>query len=63
MRRWLTTVVVSDAETAHWMRQVGIRETVRSHDAEVVLGVGVAVEVSKLDQMTSKPGGNRRTLG
>jgi hypothetical protein len=27
MLRWLKTVVVSDVEKAHWMRQVGIRET------------------------------------
>ena len=27
--RWLKTVVVSDTEKAHWMRQVGIRKTVR----------------------------------
>jgi hypothetical protein len=27
--RWLKTVVVSDAEKAHSMRQVGIRKTVR----------------------------------
>jgi len=27
--RWLKTVVVSDAEKAHKMRQVGIRKTVR----------------------------------
>jgi hypothetical protein len=34
------TVVVSDVEKAHSMRQVGTRETVRS------LGDGIAVEVS-----------------
>ncbi len=28
--RWLKTVVVSDTEKAHVMRQVGIRKTVRS---------------------------------
>ena len=28
--RWLKTVVVSDTEKAHLMRQVGIRKTVRS---------------------------------
>ena len=27
MRRWLKTVVVSDTEKAHVMRQVGIRKT------------------------------------
>jgi protein required for attachment to host cells len=27
MLRWLKTVVVSDVEKAHWMRQVGVRET------------------------------------
>ena len=30
MLRWLTTVVVSDVEKAHVMRQVGIGKTVRS---------------------------------
>jgi hypothetical protein len=30
MLRWLKTVVVSDVEKAHVMRQVGIRKTVRS---------------------------------
>ena len=30
MLRWLKTVVVSDTEKAHLMRQVGIRKTVRS---------------------------------
>ena len=38
--RWLTTVVVSDAEKAQVMRQVGTRKTVRSP------GDGIAVEVS-----------------
>ncbi len=41
MLRWLKTVVVSDTEKAHVMRQVGIRKTVRS----LVFG-GIAVEVS-----------------
>jgi protein required for attachment to host cells len=27
MLRWLKTVVVSDVEKAHWMRQVGVGET------------------------------------
>jgi hypothetical protein len=30
MLRWLKTVVVSDVEKAHKMRQVGIGKTVRS---------------------------------
>jgi hypothetical protein len=30
MLRWLKTVVVSDVEKAHMMRQVGIGKTVRS---------------------------------
>jgi hypothetical protein len=38
--RWLKTVVVSDTEKAHKMRQVGIRKTVRSLEVEI------AVEVS-----------------
>jgi hypothetical protein len=30
MLRWLKTVVVSDEEKAHWMRQVGIRKASES---------------------------------
>ena len=33
--RWLKTVVVSDAEKAQVMRQVGIRKTVRSLEVEI----------------------------
>ncbi len=33
--RWLKTVVVSDAEKAQVMRQVGIRKTVRSLELEI----------------------------
>ena len=44
MLRWLKTVVVSDTEKAHWMRQVGIRKTVRSLDSEI------AVDMSLLDR-------------
>ena len=43
MLRWLKTVVVSDEEKAHVMRQVGIRKT-------------TAAEASKHSQMTSEPG-------
>ena len=43
MLRWLKTVVVSDVEKAHEMRQVGIGKTVRSLDGEI------AVDVSLLD--------------
>ena len=35
MLRWLKTVVVSDAEKAHVMRQVGIRKTMRSREIAV----------------------------
>jgi hypothetical protein len=38
--RWLKTVVVSEVEKAHVMRQVGTRKTVRSP------GDGIAGEVS-----------------
>ena len=41
--RWLKTVVLSDAEKAHKMRQVGIRKTVRRLECEF------AVEVSLLN--------------
>jgi hypothetical protein len=34
MLRWLKTVVVSDEEKAHVMRQVGTRKTVRSPSLE-----------------------------
>ena len=51
MLRWLKTVVVSDAEKAHGMRQVGIRKTVRSLEGEI------AVEVSLPESKgQSKPG-------
>ena len=42
MLRWLKTVVVSDEEKAHVMRQVGARKT-------------IIVEVSKSRQTASKP--------
>jgi len=41
MLRWLKTVVVSDVEKAHGMRQVGIGKTVRSPRVR-----GIAVDVS-----------------
>ena len=41
MLRWLKTVVVSDVEKAHGMRQVGIGKTVRSPRLS-----GIAVDVS-----------------
>jgi protein required for attachment to host cells len=37
MLRWLKTVVVSDVEKAHEMRQVGIGKTVRSPLSAVTL--------------------------
>src|SRR6266545_1198789 len=40
--RWLKTVVVSDAEKAQVMRQVGIRKTVRSLEVEIVVEVSLA---------------------
>ncbi len=40
--RWLKTVVVSDAEKAHEMRQVGIRKTVRSLEDEIAVDVSLA---------------------
>src|SRR5450756_612421 len=43
VRHWLKTVVVSDTEKAHVMRQVGTGKT-------------TAAETSKWFQMTSKPG-------
>jgi hypothetical protein len=54
MLRWLKTVVVSDVEKAHEMRQVGIGKTVRSPRFS-----GVAVDVSLLNKVTSKPGCSR----
>src|ERR1700757_5235377 len=51
MLRWLKTVVVSDVEKAHKMCQVGIGKTVRSPRFS-----GVAVDVSLLNKVTSKPG-------
>ena len=40
--RWLKTVVVSDAEKAHLMRQVGIGKTVRSLEVEIAGEVSLA---------------------
>ena len=54
MLRWLKTVVVSDVEKAHVMRQVGIGKTVRSPRFS-----GIAVDVSLLNQVASKPGCSR----
>ena len=51
MLRWLKTVVVSDVEKAHVMRQVGIGKTVRRPRFS-----GIAAEVSLLNKVTSKPG-------
>ena len=44
--RWLKTVVVSDREKAHMMRQVGTRKTYQKRSAGVIRS-GVAVEASK----------------
>ena len=54
MLRWLKTVVVSDVEKAHEMRQVGIGKTVRSPRF-----LGTAVDVSLLNKVASKPGCSR----
>jgi hypothetical protein len=54
MLRWLKTVVVSDVEKAHVMRQVGIGKTVRSPRF-----LGIAVDVSLLNKVASKPGCSR----
>ena len=54
MLGWLKTVVVSDVEKAHGMRQVGIGKTVRSPRF-----FGIAVDVSLLNKVTSKPGCSR----
>ena len=53
MLRWLKTVVVSDVEKAHEMRQVGIGKTVQSSFS------GIAGDVSLLNQVTSEPGRSR----
>jgi protein required for attachment to host cells len=45
MLRWLKTVVVSDVEKAHEMRQVGTGKTVRSPRD---VGAGITGEASKL---------------
>src|SRR6476661_7285171 len=54
MLRWLKTVVVSDVEKAHEMRQVGIGKTVRSPRFR-----GSLVDVSLLNKVASKPGCSR----
>ncbi len=57
MLRWLKTVVVSDTEKAHVMRQVGIGKTVRSLDGEI------AVDVSLLDLGGIGTGANQECPG
>jgi hypothetical protein len=44
--RWLKTVVVSDREKAHLMRQVGTGKTCQKRSARPVAWSGVAVEAS-----------------
>ena len=44
--RWLKTVVVSDREKAHKMRQVGTRKTCQKRSVGATR-LGVAVEASK----------------
>ena len=58
--RWLKTVVVSDAEKAQVMRQVGIRKTVRS--LEVEIAVEVSLSKSKGHQNRDGVGGPGRSL-
>ena len=58
--RWLKTVVVSDAEKAHSMRQVGIRKTVRSLDVEIA--VEVSLSKSKGHQNRGGVGSPGRSL-
>ena len=53
MLRWLKTVVVSDVEKAHEMRRWG------SERRCAVLGLGIAVDVSLLNKVASKPGCSR----
>ena len=52
MLRWLKTVVVSDVEKAHGMRQVGTGKTVRSPRFRGSL-------LTLLNKVTSKPGCSR----
>ena len=59
--RWLKTVVVSDAEKAQVMRQVGIRKTVRS--LEVEIAVEVSLPKSKRHQNRGVCGLSREQPG
>ena len=61
MLRWLKTVVVSDAEKAQVMRQVGIRKTVRS--LEVEIAVEVSLPKSKRHQNRGVCGLSREQPG
>jgi len=45
--RWLKTVVVSDREKAHEMRQVGTRKTYQKHSVGCMPVGAFAVEASK----------------
>ena len=56
MLRWLKTVVVSDVEKAHEMRQVGIGKAVRSPCFS-----GIAVDVSLLNRHQNR--GSRSSPG
>jgi hypothetical protein len=59
--RWLKTVVVSDAEKAQVMRQVGIRKTVCNLEGEIAVDVSLAIEVTpKPGRLKGVPGGARR---
>jgi hypothetical protein len=54
MLRWLKTVVVSDVEKAHVMRQVGIGKIGAQSSFS-----GIAGDVSLLNKVVSKPGRSR----
>jgi hypothetical protein len=58
--RWPKTVVVSDAEKAHLMRQVGTRKTVRSLEDEIA--VEVSLSKSKGHQNRDGVGSPGRSL-
>ena len=57
MLRWLMTVVVSDEEKAHVMRQVGIREGERERTADEVSKQEDDIETGAVKSSRDEPGG------
>jgi len=57
MLRWLTTVVVSDEEKAHAMRQVGTRKASGSEPSDEASKQLVDIETGESKSLRDEPGG------